>query len=205
MSERKNSSNMFRLRTTFLLIDVVRMVEHGTFTIDHSERVADMAVKVAARYGMPKNLLAVIWRAAILHDIGKIGVGNDIIFSANKLSPEAYYIVKQHPVFGSELLRRTGTLKFESEIILQHHEAWDGSGYPNGIRGNDILLGAKIISIVDTYDALVSSRGYKKDWTPQAAYDHIRKNANKKFCEKVFYSFSHVYKNGGFDKIDKRR
>ena len=205
MLNTNDSSELYRLRTVFLLIDVVRMVEHGTFTRDHSERVADSAVLVAKRYGMPQKLLGIVWRSAILHDIGKIGVGNDIIFSKSKLSPGAFYIVQQHPVFGHELLRRTGSLQLEAEIILQHHECWDGSGYPNGIRGNDILLGAKIISIVDTFDALVSSRGYKQNWTFDSAYHYIKKNVNKKFCESVFYSFSHVYKKGGLDSIYKRR
>jgi len=127
--------------------------------------------------------------AANLHDIGKIGVRDDILLKPGKLSDEEYAKIQEHAVIGAEILRPLNSLNDVVPLILFHHERWDGNGYPSMIKGTDIPLGARIIAIADTFDAITSDRPYRKALTEPKAIEIIKQNIGSQFCPKCAGAF----------------
>ncbi len=128
------------------------------------------------------------WKSAPLHDIGKVAISDAILLKPGKLTPEEYEIMKNHVLYGHEALLRTeaqlgkpGYLKYAMEIVLGHHEKWDGSGYPKGLKGSQIPMSARVMAIADVYDALTSKRPYKEPFSHEKALEIIRKSAGSHF------------------------
>lgn len=131
-------------------------------TKGHNLRVAELAVKIGRAMELPNDTLRTLARAGLLHDVGKIGIPDSILSKPGSLSPDEWTVIKRHPEMGHAILDRVDKLRHEAEIVIAHHERLDGSGYPRGLRGDQIPLEARILAVADTYDVLVSDRPYRK-------------------------------------------
>ena len=158
-------------------------------TEDHSQRVTEMTVNIARNLGMNKVELGHIRRGALLHDIGKMGLPDSILLKPGPLTKKEWKIMKQHPVWAFEMLSPIEYLRPALDIPYCHHEKWDGTGYPRGIKGEEIPLGARIFAVVDVYDALLSDRPYRKAWSEEEALKYIRQEVGRHFDPKVVELF----------------
>jgi len=157
----------------------------------HILRMAHYSKLIAAGLGMPVEQQELLLEAAPMHDIGKVGIMDNILLKPGKLTPEEFEIMKQHANFGYELLKGSSSrvLQAGAEIAKGHHEKFDGSGYPDGISGTDIPIFSRIVAVADVFDALTSERPYKKAWTLEAAVDFLVNGSGKHFdptCVKAF-------------------
>jgi putative nucleotidyltransferase with HDIG domain len=143
-------------------------------TAGHSLRVALYALHLAIRMGVPQASLRDLYHGALLHDIGKIGIPDDVLLKPGRLSEEEWRVMRTHAQLGGDILRGIAFLRSASEIPLHHHEAWDGSGYPAGLVARDIPLHARIFAVVDTYDALRSERPYKGAHSHAESVERLR-------------------------------
>jgi len=128
----------------------------------HSTRLAEWALHVGGELGLSESDQADLEVAALLHDIGKVGIPDAILNKPAKLSPEEYELMKKHPEYGWAVLRHVPGMERASLLILHHHESFDGSGYPGGLSGDEIPVGSRIVSVIDAFDAMVSSRPYRE-------------------------------------------
>jgi diguanylate cyclase (GGDEF)-like protein/putative nucleotidyltransferase with HDIG domain len=144
------------------------------YTIEHSADVTTYSVRLAKKIGFSDAQIDVIKFASILHDIGKIGISEQILLKKGKLTEEEYKTVKTHPSIAMDILKSVRFLEKELPIIRHHHEWWDGSGYPDGLKEEEIPLGARILAIADTYTALVSERSYRKAYSKEDAMEIMR-------------------------------
>ncbi len=154
-------------------------------TREHCDRMVELAEKVARRLGMNEQEVDNVRRAAMLHDIGKIGISDAILLKPGKLTPEEFEVVKKHPVIGADIVSVAGFLKDIVPLILCHHERWDGTGYPRGLKGEEIPLGARILAVVDVYEAVTSDRPYHKAISKEDAIKILREGANTQFDERI--------------------
>ncbi|MBU3143235.1 HD-GYP domain-containing protein [Clostridium sp. CF012] len=141
---------------------VAALEAKDNYTSGHSERVASMSYELSKGFGIKGVDLENIHIAAHLHDIGKIGVPDKVLNKKGKLLPDEWEFIKMHPKIGYNILSKSIRLKYISEIVLYHHERWDGKGYPEGLAGINIPLGARIIAVCDSIDAMTSDRPYRK-------------------------------------------
>jgi len=155
----------------------------------HTRRVADMASKLALSVGVPEQDLGHIRRGALLHDIGKMGIPDNILLKPAPLTDGERTVMRQHPVHGFELLAPMGHLKQALDIPRFHHEHWDGSGYPQGLKGEDIPLAARVFAVVDVWDALRSDRPYRSAWSDDRALEYIRTQSGKLFDPRIVEVF----------------
>jgi putative nucleotidyltransferase with HDIG domain len=167
--------------------------EKDTYTRGHSVRVAWMVVEIAKALGLPESEIEYLSFGSILHDVGKIGIPESIVKSPKMLSEAEFRIIKKHPLKGVEILQPISFIKNHMYLIRNHHERWDGKGYPDGLAGNDIPLGAQIVAIADAYDAMTSSRHYRKAMPPREAAQEIQKNAGSQFSTQVSEAFLKVF------------
>ncbi len=154
-------------------------------TEGHSQRVSELGLELARRMDLSNAQLVSFRRGALLHDIGKMGVPDQILFKPDKLNEEEWTLMKKHPVFAYEMLLEISYLKDALDIPYSHHEHWDGSGYPLGLKGETIPLVARIFAVADVYDALTSDRPYRKAWAKEKAVVYIREQSGKLFDPKV--------------------
>lgn len=131
------------------------------YTAGHSLRVADYSLKIGHAIGMPKDKLETLEQAALLHDIGKIGVPEQVLNKPGSLNDEEFSIIKQHPLTGANIVQQSAALAFMGEIICHHHERYDGQGYPDGLKGEEIPLESRIMAVADTFDAITTDRPYR--------------------------------------------
>jgi putative nucleotidyltransferase with HDIG domain len=162
------------------------------WTAGHSQRVTNSALEIAGALGFSKPEMQALHRAALLHDIGKIGIPASILDKPAKLDVEEYRLIKEHPHMGVRILEPVSAYSEILPLVLQHHERFDGQGYPNGLSGDAITLGARIIAVADVYDALVSDRPYRSGWTAQQAVELIRQEAGRQFDPLVVKVFLKV-------------
>ncbi|MFW6036128.1 MAG: HD domain-containing phosphohydrolase [Halothermotrichaceae bacterium] len=151
----------------------------------HARDVAHLSAKIAKQLGMPDFKQESLWIAGLLHDIGEIYIPDDILNKPGKLTANEFNLVKEHPQNGYKLIKDIVVNQLIKETILQHHERMDGSGYPNGLTDNNILLEAKILAVADVFSALTSYRPHRKSYSIQNALYKIKKNTNIKFDKKV--------------------
>jgi putative two-component system response regulator len=149
------------------------------YTQGHCDRLASNAVALGRALGLNAEDLSVLEHGGFLHDIGKIGVPDSVLLKAGPLSRAEYEIVKQHPVVGDRLCSGMRFLRRVRAIVRHHHERLDGSGYPDGLRGDEIPLAAQIVTIVDIYDALTTARAYKPALSKEQAYEELRAEARR--------------------------
>lgn len=158
-------------------------------TEGHSQRVADLAVELAAAMGLRGEVLTHIRRGAILHDIGKMAIPDSILKKNSGLTEEEWQVMKMHPVYSYNLLSQIEFLRPAMDIPYAHHERWDGSGYPRGLKGEEIPLAARIFAVVDVWDALTDDRMYRPAWKPEEALAYIRSLSGKQFDPQVVEAF----------------
>lgn len=158
-------------------------------TQGHSQRVTELVVELATSMGVDGTDLVNLKRGAVLHDIGKMGVPDRILHKPGKLSAEEWEIMKKHPVYGFQMLSNIDFLQDACDIPLYHHERWDGKGYPEGLKGADIPLSARIFAIVDVWDAVTNERPYHAAWSKEEALTHIRTQDGRHFDPEVVKNF----------------
>lgn len=164
-------------------------------TGSHSERVVSVALALAREMGLPEKKLEAMAQGALLHDIGKIGVPDEILQKPGKLTNQEWLQMKIHAHRGYKLLQSVVHLKAAAIIPLRHHERWDGSGYPDGLKGKAIPLEARIFAVVDVWDALISDRPYRKAWPKEKAFDYILENSGVQFDPAVVEAFVKLKQN----------
>ena len=158
-------------------------------TEGHTQRVTDLTLHLARHLNLPAADFTHLRRGALLHDIGKMGIPDKILLKAGPLTDEEWVIMRRHPVYAYELLSTIPYLRPAIDIPYGHHEKWDGSGYPQGLKGEQIPIVARIFAVVDVWDALRSDRPYRKAWTSARAQDYIREQSGKHFDPKVVDAF----------------
>ncbi|MBI5962086.1 MAG: GAF domain-containing protein [Chloroflexi bacterium] len=158
-------------------------------THGHTQRVTDLTVELARQMGLSKSELTHLRRGVLLHDIGKMGVSNEILHKNGPLTEEEMAEMRMHPQYAFDLLYPITYLRASLDIPYSHHEWWDGSGYPQGLKGEDIPLPARIFAVVDVWDALLSNRPYRKAWTKERVIEHLRDRAGTHFDPNIVAIF----------------
>jgi len=158
-------------------------------TEGHSQRVTEMTMQVARSLGIGEAELVHVRRGALLHDIGKMGVPDSILLKPDKLSDEEWVIMRRHPQFAFDMLSPIAYLRPALDIPYCHHEKWDGTGYPRGLKGEQIPLAARLFAVVDVWDALQSDRPYRKAWPEEKALEHIKAGSGTHFDPEVVKVF----------------
>jgi PAS domain S-box-containing protein/putative nucleotidyltransferase with HDIG domain len=165
-------------------------------TEGHSQRVTDMTLKIAREMGMNEEELVSVRRGALLHDIGKMGIPDSILLKPGPLTEAEWNIMRLHPVYSYELLHPIDYLRSALDIPYCHHEKWDGTGYPRGLKAEQIPLAARIFAAVDVWDALRSDRPYRPAWSQEKTLEHIRQLAETHFDPKVIEVFTGLLTTG---------
>lgn len=167
------------IETVYALTKAVEAKDQ--YTNGHSQRVAEYAEKLSVKMGIGDKRIETLKTAALLHDIGKIGISDHILNKPEKLSDEEFEVIKKHPEIGVEILSSVDFLKDVREIILKHHEKYNGTGYPTGLKGDEVLIEAYILSIADAFDAMTSDRSYRKGMTAEESINIIEKDSGIHF------------------------
>jgi putative two-component system response regulator len=182
-----------------VILTLARTVEaKDEKTEGHCERLSLLSVALGERLGLEATLLRALDRGGVLHDIGKVGIPDPVLFKPGPLDAAEWEIMRRHPVIGDEMVAPLRSLQDVRPIIRHHHERWDGSGYPDGLAGHDIPLTARILQIVDAYDALRSERPYKRKYTQDQAIAMLTEECEKglwdpNLLEEAFDMF-HTYR-----------
>lgn len=170
------------------------------YTGGHTKRVLQYSLAIGESLNLSPQEKENLRLAAVLHDIGKIGIDDKVLKKQYALNDEEYELMKKHPAIGYEILSQVEGLKDVVDGMRFHHERPDGKGYPYGLKGKDIPIIASIISVADTYDAMVSTRPYRKGLEPRIAYEEILKYRGTQFDESVVDAFSQAYQSGTLRK-----
>lgn len=169
------------------------ILKRDRYTGGHTKRVAYFSEMIGREMGMSSDELKDLKLSAILHDIGKVGIDDTILKKQGHLTQEEFEIMKTHPRLGDEIVGKIEGLKGIVDGVRFHHERPDGKGYPYGLKGDDIPVVAQIISVADTFDAMVSNRPYRKGLDPFIAYQEIKDNCGTQFGEKVVLAFERAF------------
>ena len=161
-------------------------------THGHSERVVTYSMRLGREYGLDSQRTKSLEFGSLLHDIGKIGVPDLILRKPAKLTPEEWVVMREHPLHGQQILRGIAFLEGAARVVAQHHEKWDGSGYPLGLGGEEIDVCARIFSVADAFDAITSNRVYRKGKPYHAAAQELDDWSGKQFDPKVIEAFHRV-------------
>ncbi len=167
-----------------------------SYTRGHSDRVADYAEKIALKMNFSREKAESLKKAALLHDIGKLGVQESILNKKDKLSGDEWEIIQRHPKIGEEILKPVLSDEEMLSVVRSHHERYDGKGYPDGLKGENINLFAQIVSVADTFDAMTSARAYRGALTKEVAIEEIKKNSGIQFNPKVVEVFVEILEQG---------
>ena len=158
-------------------------------TEGHTRRVTELTIQLARALGVKENDTVHIYRGALLHDIGKVGVPDSIVLKPGPLTEDEWVIMRKHPQYSYEMLSPIAYLRLALDIPYCHHEKWDGTGYPRGLKGEQIPLAARIFAVVDVWDALISDRPYRKAWPKAKARQYIQEQAGLYFDPQVVRAF----------------
>ncbi len=167
------------------------------YTSGHSQRVAKFARLIARSLGLPKEEVEIVGQVALLHDIGKIGMLDKILNKPANLTPEEREAIKTHPVIGAQILAPVATFAKHVTGIKHHHEMYDGSGYPDRLKGTEIPLPARIVCLADAFDAMTSTRPYRVGLPLEFAMQEMKKMAGRQFCPECVEAFVRVLKSKG--------
>jgi len=151
------------------------------YTAGHSYRVTLTALRIGEAMGLSREQLRALAQGGLVHDVGKIRVPDHILNKPGPLTPEERRIIEEHPITGYEMCSRLGFMPDELAVIRHHHERWDGTGYPDGLKGEEIPLLARILAVADVYDALTSRRAYREPWTHEQAREYVLAGAGTQF------------------------
>ena len=170
------------------------------YTRGHSELVSRFAVAVAERFEMTEREVDDIYRGGMLHDVGKIGIDEAILNKKGRLTDEEFEIIKMHPVYGAQIVEPVAHLATVRDIVLQHHEKMDGSGYPDGLERDDICIEARIIAVCDVFEGVTSNRPYRKPMKPEKVVKLLEEEAGDKLDADCVETFLAIYREVDFKK-----
>ncbi len=185
------------------VVDVLGQVAEfkDSTTGSHIYRIQEYTRRLALELGATAKEAEAIGNSSRLHDIGKVGIPDSILQKPEKLTAEEFEIIKRHSTIGDSILRRSGSLDLASVIARLHHERWDGKGYPEGLGGEFIPYAARLVAVVDVFDALISVRPYKEAWQASAAADEIAKGLGTHFDPVVGEAFLSIFRRGALDDL----
>ncbi len=193
------------LQTNFtkeLITSIIKIMEmYDLYTKGHSENVARLASAIAKEMDLSKKIIKDTYWAGLVHDIGKLLIPLDIINKKEKLSDKEYELIKKHPVWGNKALRSSKILKPIAKYILHHHERWDGNGYPEKLKGDQIPLISQILSAADAWDAMLSKRAYRDSLTTEEALKEMKDNKGTQFSPHVVDAFIRIIENDNIDQL----
>lgn len=192
LSDARNELFNYFYRVAQTLVRVLEAKDQ--YTKGHSDRVAGYAERLAIEMGLPKKRTEILKEAALLHDIGKMGVETTILRKDSSLTAEEGDIIHKHPAIGEDILKPVSLDKDILAVIRGHHERYDGKGYPDKLKGDDINIMAAIVSVADAYDAMTSHRPYMKNMTKEEAIEQLKQNSGTQFNPKVVDAFVKVLK-----------
>lgn len=177
--------------TLLALAAALDVREHNTGV--HSQRVADYMLRLAREVGVrDKGTLDDFWRGALLHDVGKIGIPDKVLLKPGQLSEEEWAVMRNHPEVGARMLRKIEFLRGPTDIVLSHHERYDGAGYPRKLKGAQIPLGARLFAVIDVYDALTTDRAYHTARSHSDALTKIREMSDTRFDPAIVAAFVRI-------------
>jgi len=202
--ENKIKERTAQLKKTYL--DVIQSLafavdEKDPYTHNHSKNVTRYAVAIGKEMGLSEEEINIIEQASLLHDLGKIGIADYILTKNEKLSPREWEDIKLHPLKTAKILEPLEFLNVESKIVLQHHERFDGKGYPNGIKGKSISLEARIIAVADSLDAMSSDRSYRKALPKDEIIAEFKKCSGTQFDPEVVAAILSVLRKSNYKWI----
>ena len=166
---------------TGLLVFMIASESGNPYTYRHAVNVAELAVMFGRSLSLDAQLIESIRIGSLLHDIGKLSVPNEVLLKPGKLIAEELSQIQCHPVNGHQIVGPLDLTATMRHIILFHHERWDGTGYPSGLKGKEIPLAGRIAAVADVFDALTTERSYKSAWSVDRAFEHIREEAGRQF------------------------
>lgn len=188
------------------LQSLVRTVnDHDTYTGGHSCRVATMCGDVARVLGFSKDEIAFMQQAGLVHDIGKIGIPDKLLNKVGPLTADERYLVRLHPILGASILSRMPGMDRLVPVVLNHHECWDGSGYPSGVAGVRVPVESRIILVVDAFDAMTSNRPYGRVRGTEEALAELRKHAGTQFDPMLVDVMHEAFRSGLLDEPKRSR
>lgn len=193
--EDESLSKMLFFDTLFSLVSVAEA--KSIYLKGHSERVAELSRKIGLRLKLNKDELEILRCSAILHDIGKVGIRDATLEKPGTFNDKDWQEIKKHPGIGSEIVDKMRLFRLECPNIMHHHERFDGKGYPDGLKGENIPLGARIIALADSFDAMTSWRPYRKAMANEKAVGIIKECSGTQFDPKVVEAFLKVRASGG--------
>ncbi|MBM3253855.1 MAG: HD-GYP domain-containing protein [Candidatus Omnitrophica bacterium] len=180
-------ANQSLIEAVFAFAKTIELKDH--YTGEHTERTVRYATEVAITLNLPKDDIEHIKLASMLHDLGKIGISEKILLKKSKLTKREFDEIKRHPQIGVDIIRPIQFFHGIIPLILYHHERWDGTGYPDGLKGEEIPVGARIVAIADVYQALTSDRPYRKAYPKDEAMKIIKNSSGAQFDPQVVNTF----------------
>jgi putative nucleotidyltransferase with HDIG domain len=196
----KANKRLYRLNRGTLTALARAIDAKSPWTAGHSERVTHLALKIGRILGLTQKQLENLEQAGLLHDIGKIGISAKILDKPGKLTDEEYRIICEHPVKGANILQPIEEYAEVMPVAMQHHEWFNGKGYPDGLSGEEISIGARILSVADVFDALTSDRPYREGMSVEIAIERIRESSGIQFDPKVVDAFLKLLKEESMER-----
>ena len=172
-----------------------------TYTQQHSNRVTEIALAIGKRVGLTKEDMDILNFAGYLHDIGKLGIPDDILLKPGSLTDEEFEKIKEHPVIGANIVGHLGLWDQEQQLIRSHHERFDGNGYPDGLKGEEIPLLARILSVADAYDAMASDRAYRRRMPTEKILGILNGGAGSQWDAAVIAVFLELHAQGKIAEV----
>lgn len=184
-------------RAESVLFSLARSIEgKDPYTHGHCERLAEESVLLGEQVGLSDDQITALRRAGVVHDIGKVAVPDAILLKPGRLTPEEWEVIRQHPIVGERICAPLKSFRSVLPIIRHHHERYNGTGYPDGIRGDEIPIAARVLQIVDVYDALTTERPYKKAFSSAEALITMREEVAKGWWDpQIFHTFERMIRS----------
>ena len=192
-------------RAESVLFSLARSIEgKDPYTHGHCERLSDYSTRLGEHLGLSEDQLIALRRAGIVHDVGKIAVPDAILLKPGRLTADEWKLIQEHPVVGERICSPLKSFRFVLPIIRHHHEKFDGSGYPDGLRGEDIPVTARVLQVVDVYDALTTDRPYKKAFSITDALQTMKEEVAKGWWDPhIFDQFERLVRTGTADFLSR--
>jgi putative nucleotidyltransferase with HDIG domain len=182
--------HLLRKETVDAVLKLAESIDYrDTGTSEHSQRLTDLTQRLATALGLTLETVNQVILAARVHDLGKIGISNDILLKTGPLTDEERLVMQEHTVIGANILAAYAEFQESVPIVRHHHERWDGRGYPDGLRGEEIPLGSRIITVVDSFDAMTSDRPYRQGMPVATAVERLKDGMGTQFDPRVCATF----------------